>query len=50
MYQQQIIGQTTGQNFNPLLSPIKQARASGVVTEYKFIAIKPKKQLKEILK
>lgn len=30
------------------LSPIKQARASGAVTEYHFIAIKPRKQLIEL--
>tara|TARA_R100000231_G_scaffold132644_1_gene105215 strand:+ start:695 stop:1333 length:639 start_codon:yes stop_codon:yes gene_type:complete len=30
------------------LSPIKQARASGAVTEYHFMAIKPKKQLAEL--
>ena len=48
MYQNQIIGQTAGQNFNPALSPLKQARATGTVTEYKFITIKPKKQLKEL--
>ena len=47
MYQQQIIGQTAPQQFT--LSPIKQARASGVVVEYKFMAIKPKKQLKELI-
>ena len=48
MYQNQLLGQTAGQNFNPLLTPMQQARASGIVTEYKFITIKPKKQLKEI--
>jgi len=47
MYNNQIIGgQAMG--FNPYLKPLQQARASGVVTEYKFIAIKPKKQLKEL--
>ena len=50
MYQQQIIGQTTPQPFNPLLSPIQQARTSGQVIEYKPSAIKPKKQKKEIIK
>lgn len=47
MYNNQIIeGQAMA--FNPYLKPLQQARASGIVTEYKFIAIKPKKQLKEI--
>tara|TARA_R110002020_G_scaffold220133_2_gene428042 strand:- start:4879 stop:5526 length:648 start_codon:yes stop_codon:yes gene_type:complete len=50
MYNNQLIGQTTGPVFNPLLSPIKQARASGTVMEFKFTEIKPKKQLKEITK
>ena len=48
MYQNQIIGQTAGQSFNPYLKPLEQARASGIVTEYQFIAIKPKKKLKEL--
>ena len=48
MYQNQLIGQTTGQNFNPYLPQKAQARASGVVIEYQFIAIKPKKKLKEL--
>jgi len=48
MYQHQIIGQTTPQNFNPALSPLQQARASGIVQEYKFVSFKPKKQLKEL--
>tara|TARA_R110000823_G_scaffold97549_2_gene211859 strand:- start:392 stop:1072 length:681 start_codon:yes stop_codon:yes gene_type:complete len=48
MYQNQLIGQTTGQNFNPYLSPKAQSRASGIITEYQFIAIKPKKKLKEL--
>ena len=48
MYNNQIIGQTTGQNFNPYLKPFQQARASGTVTEYQFVAIKPKKKLKEL--
>ena len=48
MYQHQIIGQTAGQNFNPYLPPKEQARDSGVITEYQFIAIKPKKKLKEL--
>ena len=48
MYQHQIIGQTTPQNFNPSLSPLQQARASGIVQEYKFVSFKPKKQLKEL--
>ena len=50
MYNNQLIGQPTGPVFNPLLSPIKQARASGTVMEFKFTEIKPKKQLKEITK
>ena len=46
MYNNQIIsGQAQG--FNPHLKPLQQARASGVVTEYKFQSFKPKKQLKE---
>jgi len=48
MYNSQIIG-GQAQGFNPYLKPIHQARASGVVTEYKFLAIKPKKQLKELV-
>jgi len=48
MYNNQIIGQGVP-NANLYLSPLKQARASGVVNEYKFIAIKPKKQLKELI-
>ena len=48
MYNSQIIG-GQAQGFNPYLKPIQQARASGVVTEYKFLAIKPKKQLKELI-
>lgn len=48
MYQHQIIGQTTPQNFNPALTPLQQARASGIVQEYKFVSFKPKKQLKEL--
>lgn len=49
MYQQQIIGQNAPQQFNPLMTPLQQARASGIVTEYRFITIKPKKQLKELI-
>ena len=49
MYNKQLIGQPTPV-FSPLLSPIKQARASGTVMEFKFTEIKPKKQLKEITK
>ena len=48
MYNNQIIGQTAGQNFNPYLKPLQQSRASGIVTEYQFVAIKPKKKLKEL--
>jgi len=50
MYQQQIIGQTTPQQFNPLLNPIQQARTTGHIAEYKPLAIKPKKQRKEYIK
>tara|TARA_R100000278_G_scaffold111315_2_gene88820 strand:- start:5187 stop:5852 length:666 start_codon:yes stop_codon:yes gene_type:complete len=50
MYQQQIIGQTAPQQFNPLLNPIQQARTTGPVMEYKPLAIKPKKQRKEFIK
>ena len=51
MYNQpNIIGQNTPNpafgNFN--MTPLQQARASGAVTEYKFVAIKPKKQLAEL--
>ena len=47
MYQnQQMLAQTNNMNLG--LSPIKQARASGAVTEYHFMAIKPKKQLAEL--
>ena len=49
MYQNQLIGQNAPQQFNPTLTPLKQARASGVVQEYKFITFKPKKQLKELV-
>ena len=48
MYQNNIIGQTAPQQFNPALSPLQQARASGVVQEYKFVSFKPKSQLKEL--
>tara|TARA_A200000159_G_C7338683_1_gene346221 strand:+ start:7467 stop:8147 length:681 start_codon:yes stop_codon:yes gene_type:complete len=48
MYQNNIIGQTAPPQFNPTLSPLQQARASGVVQEYKFISFKPKAQLKEL--
>ena len=48
MYQNNIIGQTAPQQFNPTLSPLQQARASGVVQEYKFVSFKPKSQLKEL--
>ncbi len=50
MYQNQLIGQNAPQQFNPALTPLQQARASGAVMEYKFIEIKPKKQLKELTK
>ena len=50
MYQNQLIGQNAPQQFNPALTPIQQARASGAVVEYKFTEIKPKKQLKELTK
>ncbi len=50
MYQQQIIGQTAPQQFNPLLNPIQQARTVGTITEFKPLAIKPKKQRKEFIK
>ena len=50
MYNNQLIGQNTPTpafgNFN--MTPLQQARASGAVTEYKFVAIKPKKQLAEL--
>ena len=50
MYQQQIIGQTAPQSFNPLLTPIQQARTSGNIIEYKPTAIKPSKKRKEFIK
>lgn len=50
MYNNQLIGQTAPQQFNPALSPLKQARSAGTVSEYRFIEIKPKKQLKELTK
>lgn len=46
MYQQQIIGQNAPQQFNPLLSPIEQARTTGAVVEYQFVSIKAKKNKK----
>jgi len=51
MYNQpNIIGQNTPNpafgNFNR--TPLQQARASGAITEYKFVAIKPKKQLAQL--
>jgi len=55
MYNNELIGQTTQNKnltgYSPLysLSPIQQARASGMATEYKFITHKPKKQLKELI-
>ena len=50
MYQQQIIGQNAPQQFNPLLSPIEQARTTGAVVEYQFVSIKAKKKQKELIK
>jgi hypothetical protein len=50
MYQQQIIGQNAPMAFNPLLNPIEQARTTGQVVEYQFMAIKPKKKEKELIK
>ena len=49
MYNNQIITQTPAMP-NAFMSPLKAARASGSVTEYKFIQIKPKKQLAELTK
>jgi len=49
MYNNQLIGQNAPQQFNPTLNPLQQARASGVVQEYKFITFKPKKQQKELI-
>lgn len=51
MYQNQLIGQNTpNQSFSGFtLSPLQQARATGIVTEYKFMSHKPKKQLKELI-
>ena len=50
MYNNQLIGQNTPNpafgNFN--MTPLQQARASGAVTEYKFVAIKPKKTISRI--
>ena len=40
MYNNQLIGQNVPQQFNPTLNPLQQARASGVVQEYKFITFK----------
>ena len=50
MYQQQIIGQNAPMAFNPLLNPIEQARTTGQVIEYQFMAIKPKKKEKELIR
>jgi len=50
MYQQQIIGQTAPAQFNPLLNPIEQARTAGQVVEYQFMAVKPNKKEKELIK
>jgi len=50
MYNNQLIGQNAPQQFNPALTPLQQARASGAVIEYKFVEIKPKRQLKELTK
>ena len=53
MYNQpNIIGQNTPNNgFSSYgMNPFQIARASGVVTEYKFIAHKPKKQQKELIR
>ena len=53
MYNQQnMIGQNTpNTQFGAYgMTPLQIARASGVVTEYKFIAHKPKKQQKELIR
>tara|TARA_B100002019_G_scaffold283990_1_gene291076 strand:- start:554 stop:1216 length:663 start_codon:yes stop_codon:yes gene_type:complete len=50
MYNNQLIGQNAPQQFSPILTPLQQARASGVVQEYKFVSFKPKKQQKELIK
>lgn len=50
MYQQQIIGQTAPSTFNPMLNPIEQARTAGQVVEYQFMAVKPNKKEKELIK
>lgn len=50
MYQQpNIIGQNPNMLPTAFLSPLRAARASGSIMEYKFVAIKPKKQLKELV-
>ena len=49
MYNNQLIGQNAPQKFSPTLTPLQQARASGVVQEYKFVSFKPKKQQKELI-
>tara|TARA_R100000322_G_scaffold165707_1_gene131284 strand:- start:316 stop:960 length:645 start_codon:yes stop_codon:yes gene_type:complete len=49
MYNNQIITQTPAMP-TAFMTPLKAARASGSVTEYKFIQIKPKKQLAELTK
>ena len=45
------VGNTVGQNVpNRFLPKLQQARASGVIEEYKFDNFKPKKKLKELHK
>ena len=50
MFQQNIIGQMNTTAPSAFLPPLQRARASGPVEEYKCINIKPKKQLKELVK
>jgi len=53
MYQQpNMIGQNNMQSQGVAygMTPLQQARASGIVQEYKFMAIKPKKQQKELIR
>ena len=50
MYQQKIIDRPTFTAPSVFLPPLQRARASGPVEEYKCVNIKPKKQLKELVK
>jgi len=45
-----LIGATTATTSNPFLPPLKFARAAGGVMQYEYKSVKPKKQLKEMIR